>query len=367
MDNKFAFVIHPIDLSDMYRKFPILRRMPKGLVNGLVKTLPPIKVSEIVGVELEYSKTSGYFVGCTLTSEQMVQLPEKFVLNKIIKSCKLAESLGAKIVGLGAMTSVVGDAGITIAKNMNIPVTTGNSYTVASALEGTKKAAEIMGHNIVDAQITVIGATGSIGSLVSRSLANISNKINLIARNKGRLNELAEAIYLETRTSVDIPEDYKKALQNSDIVISVSGSAEHIIEPEDLKPGAVVCDVARPRDVSKQVQEKRDDVLVIEGGVIEIPGDVNFNFNFGFPQKTAYACMAETMILALEHKFESYTLGRDLQMEQIQKIEELAQKHGFKLAGFRSFEKAITEQEIERIKDRAKKNSMNLEKLAVRV
>jgi fatty aldehyde-generating acyl-ACP reductase len=43
---------------------------------------------------------------------------------------------------LGAFTAVVGDAGITIAKNLNIPVTTGNSYTVATAIEGTKKASE---------------------------------------------------------------------------------------------------------------------------------------------------------------------------------------------------------------------------------
>ena len=45
-------------------------------------------------------------------------------------SWQKAEKLGAKIVGLGAFTAVVGDAGITVARNLNIPVTTGNSYTV---------------------------------------------------------------------------------------------------------------------------------------------------------------------------------------------------------------------------------------------
>jgi predicted amino acid dehydrogenase len=70
--------------------------------------------------------------------------------------------------------------------------------------------------------------------------------------------------------------------------------------------------VARPRDVSREVVEKRDDVLVIEGGVIAVPGPVNFNFNFGFPDKTAYACMSETMLMALEGSYEPFTLGRDL-------------------------------------------------------
>jgi fatty aldehyde-generating acyl-ACP reductase len=98
----------------------------------------------------------------------------------------------------------------------------------------------------------------------------------------------------------------------------------------------------------------RKDVLVIEGGVVEVPGDVNFNFNFGFPPGTAYACMAETMILALEKRYVSYTLGRDLTIEQVEEIDRLAKKHGFKLGGFRSFGKAVSRKEIEGIKLRAR-------------
>ena len=94
--------------------------------------------------------------------------------------------------------------------------------------------------------------------------------------------------------------DLKQALNKADVVLTVTGSATPIIEPEDLKPGAVVCDVARPRDVSQQVAQARPDVLVIEGGVVQVPGLVNFGFDFGFPPGTSFACMAETMILALE-------------------------------------------------------------------
>lgn len=367
MDNKFAFIVHPIDLKDMYRKFPVMEKLPRTLVNSFIKMLPPIKVSEISGVNSGISTCEGYFVGCTLTSEQIMCLPEKFVINKIIKSGKLAERLGAKIVGLGAMTSVVGDAGITVEKSLNIPVTTGNSYTVASALEGAEKAATIMGYNFEQCEVTVIGATGSIGSLISRVLADKVGTLNLVGRNEMKLNSLAERIYFETKKNVKIDLDLKRSLTKSDVVISVSGSVEHLIEPEYLKSGAIVCDVARPRDVSKLVQEKRDDVLVIEGGVIEVPGDVKFNFNFGFPPQTAYACMAETMILSLENKFESFTLGRDLNIEQLEEITKLATKHGFKLAGFRSFEKAVSTEDIENIKGKVKMNSINFEKISVRV
>ena len=153
---------------------------------------------------------------------------------------------------------------------------------------------------------------------------------------------------------VTVAEDNKAALKSADLILAVSSSTDVLIFPEDLKAGAIVCDVARPRDVSKQVVEQRDDVLVIEGGVIEVPGHPNFRFNFGFPDKTAYACMSETMILALEGTYESYTLGRDLSVEQIERMGEMAKKHGFKLAGFRAFEKAVTEEDIERIRGNAK-------------
>jgi hypothetical protein len=63
--------------------------------------------------------------------------------------------------------------------------------------------------------------------------------------------------------------------------------------------------------------------------------------------------MSETMILALEGRYESYTLGRDVSVGQVEQISSLASKHGFKLAGFRSFERAVTDEQIAQIRKRA--------------
>ena len=96
-------------------------------------------------------------------------------------------------------------------------------------------------------------------------------------------------------------------------------------------------------------------VLVIEGGVIRVPGDVEFNFNFGFPPRTAYACMSETIMLALEGRIENFTLGKDVSVEQVDQINLLAAKHGFELAKFRSFEKAVDDAAIGRARDARRK------------
>ncbi len=355
-DDKFAFIIHPVSLEDIFRKFNFMRRWPRPLVEKIVKALPPMKVSEITGVSSPYAETSGYFVSVSLTSEQMVSLPENYVMNKIIKAGRLAEKLGVKIVGLGAMTSVVGDAGLTIAQNLNIPVTTGNTFTIATALEGAEKAGEQMGIDLAKAECAVLGATGAIGRACADIMAQRApGKLTLIARDQEKIEGVADQINRQYKVSVEATTDIKKSLPLADVVIAVSGSEDALVEAEDLKRGAVVCDVARPRDVSAKVAQQRDDVLVIEGGVVEVPGEVNFNFNFGFPPKTAYACMAETMILAMERKWESFTLGREIDIGKVNTIMELARKHGFRLAGFRSFERALTDEEIERIKKTAGK------------
>jgi predicted amino acid dehydrogenase len=102
------------------------------------------------------------------------------------------------------------------------------------------------------------------------------------------------------------------------------------------------------------VAAARDDVLVIDGGMVAVPGQVDFHFNFGFPPGMAFACMAETMALALEGRWESYTLGKDLSVAQVEEMARLAAKHGFKLGGFRSFERAVTPEQIERVRQAAR-------------
>ncbi len=352
MDN-FAFMIHPLDETDVMKKFSAAQFIPKFIIGQILKYAPPFKASDVTGIVSKHNRINGWFVACPLTARQMTRLPEPFVINKIVRAGKLAEKLGAKILGLGAFTSVVGDAGITVAKNLKIPVTTGNSYTVATAIEGAKMAARIMGHDMESANVAVIGATGAIGSVCADFLAREVRNLVLVGKDEAKLHKLAGRILYDTGLVVKISTNVKESLKKADVVLTVTNSVDVLVDPEDLKPGAVVCDVSRPRNVSGKVAELRNDVLVIEGGLVEVPGDVNFNLNFGFPPGMAYACMAETMILALEKKYESFTLGRELSIKQVTEISKLARKHGFRVAGFRSFERPVTEAEIYKIRNNA--------------
>jgi fatty aldehyde-generating acyl-ACP reductase len=88
--------------------------------------------------------------------------------------------------------------------------------------------------------------------------------------------------------------------------------------------------------------------------MVDVPGPVNFHFNFGFPDGKAYACMAETIALALEGRFEDYTVGKEITLERVKDITSIAERHGFRMSGFRSFEREITEKQIEAVRHNAR-------------
>jgi predicted amino acid dehydrogenase len=362
----FAFIIHPIDPKrDVSRKFPLLGRvLSERQIDFFSTFFPPVFISEIEGITSQATgrQVRGWFLACPYTPKRMLELPEKTVYRKIIQTGQLAEKLGAQILGLGAYTSVVGDAGVTIADALEVPVTTGDSYTVIIAVESIREAARVMGIPLQGATAAVVGATGAIGEVCAELLADDVERLYLIGRRQAALEELRDRLKsraaalqpgsaqaeLLVSTSMDV-------LAEAQLILTVTSALHDVIHPEHLQSGSVVCDVARPRDVSAMVAAARDDILVLDGGMVDVPGPVDFHFNFGFPPGKAYACMAETIVLALEGRFEDYTLGKHLTRERVEEIGLLAGKHGFRLSGFRSFEREVTPQHIEIVRRNAKK------------
>ncbi|AIE87084.1 shikimate dehydrogenase [Fimbriimonas ginsengisoli] len=341
---RFGFIIHPLTPKQIAKAYPIAQYLPDSVIEFFSARKGPKLMSEITGVRSKTgAETEGWFIGCPLTPDQMLKkLPLEKVYERLVQCTDMAAELGASLIGLGAFTSVVGDGGVTIQQRSKIGVTTGNSYTVATAIQGTIKAAHLLDIDLKNATLAVVGATGSIGKTCARILARDFGRTILIGRDPERTAALAAEIP-NSEPSTDVGD-----IREADVVITVSSAGKELILPEHLRPGSIVCDVARPRDVSVRVTKERPDVLVIEGGIVRVPGNVEFNLNFGFPEKTAYACMSETMLLALEgdSSLFNFTLGKDVTVEQVDQISRLADKHGFELASFRSFEKEVSDDAI---------------------
>lgn len=358
-DNTFGFIFHPILIREhVNKKFPPLGTvLPLSVINWACQYFPPQYISEITGITsvATQEEVRGWFVAAPYTPQALHQLPLEKVYNKVIDTIHLAERQGAKLIGLGAHIAVIGDAGETLAQRVNIPVTTGNSYTVAVAVDSLIEAGNVMDINFTEATVAVVGATGSIGKACAQIFAELCDRLVLVGRREEptqAVRELCEGKRAQVTASTDVDSIY-----DADLVLTVSSAIDAIIEPRHLKPGSVVLDVARPRDVSPAVARQRNDVLVIEGGMVEVPGaNANFNFDFGFPPRKAFACMAETIALAMEGRYENFSLGREIAPAQVKEIRQIAHKHGFKLSGFRAFEHAVTQETIDTVRERAVQN-----------
>jgi predicted amino acid dehydrogenase len=354
---KFGFIVHPLSYEDVVRYEPGAAGKGKPLIKKILEWMPAYRVSDVVGVRSKTGKEiEGHFIAVPLLPEQWLALPRVEAMNRVIAGAKVAMELGCDIVGLGGFTSVVGDGGVTVAEQCpGIAVTTGNSYTIAAAMQSLFRGAKEMKTKLSKAHAVVVGATGSIGSACSQILGNRVASVTLVARNATRLRNLTHAMQPHVEAKLDWTVDIRAAVRSADLVLTATSATTNVVEPEDLRPGAVVCEVSLPHDVSRRVATERDDVLVTEGGNILVPGrKVDFNFDFGLPPRTALACMSETMILTLEERFVNYSLGRGINLDKVLEIERLAEKHGFKLAGMRAFDKPVTADKIERTRKHAR-------------
>jgi predicted amino acid dehydrogenase len=349
--NRFAFVIHPLNVSFIHKNplFRWTKYLPDELVESVAAYMPPMYLSRITGGQSPTTgqRIEGYLFTLGATPRQMMQKDATFTYKQLNQCARMAERKGARIMGLGAFTSVVGDAGITIAHEADIAITSGNSLTVAMTLEAAKEAVKLMGaKDLGKGKAMVVGATGSIASVCSRLIAQAIGNVVLVSIEPEKLLELKRTIQQETPgAEVTIATKAGDLIADCDLVITATSAfGQRVIDITKCKAGAVVCDVARPPDINPAEAALRPDVLVIESGEVRIPGDIDFGYDIGLPPKTSYACLAETALLAMDGRFEDYTLGRNITMDRVKDIYKLSLKHGFKLAGLRSFEKYISDE-----------------------
>ncbi len=341
---RFGFLVHPLHPKETARKYPWTVHLPDFVIEGFLRQLSPKlmgRTSVIQGAG--GAETSGVFVGIPLTPAMFRKASQKWVEDTLVNAVEIAREEGCEVVGLGAFSAVWKDGGETLARRTGMAITTGNSYTVAAALEGAITSAQRVGIEPGSATLAVLGGGGSIGRACAIALAPQFRRTIVIGRDPERTRAAADA------AGADPSFDAADVAQ-ADVVVAVTSAEAPIIHPEMMRPGSVIVDVSRPRNVSPLLAEQRPDVLVIEGGVIEVPNRADFGLEFGFPPGTAYACMAETMLLALEGRAESYTLGKSVSPEQISETSAWAAKHGFRLAGCRAFERPVPEAAFERVR-----------------
>ena len=339
--DSFAVVVHPLDpKQDAGRVYPRLARvMPNLLVSFLARHWPPLLLSRITGLRSQATgnRAEGWLLGSPLTAAQTRRLPPQTVYDKAVKVGRLAQRQGARILGLGATTSAVGDGGVTVAQRLKMPVTTGRSMAVGFAVEALKQAAEERGLDLGVSTAAVVGASGTVGLAMAEMLAPLVRKLILVGQREIRVSQAraqAEAAGAsEVRVWTEI-----EPLVEADIVVTATSAYHPVVGPDALKRGALVCDIAVPPDVTQAVRKTRPDVELINGTMVEMPGPVALGFDLGYPDGQVRAGLAEAMVLALEERYQSTSLGQRVYVDQVEELLVMAHRHGFRLPERRSLQ-----------------------------
>ena len=414
---KFAFIIHYPAPEDVVTNNPSFASYSRNQLYQLMQwesriTDPGIACYMPAIRSKCGTIAEGWLIGVPLGAREMMNLPQADVVDMIAKAVDMGRDLGAEIVGLGALTSVVTKGGKAVT-GRGVAITSGNSFTTLMAIDALFLGAEKMYIEPIAARGGVVGANGSIGRacalMVSEKLCQItlfgspehptSSKLRLdslandifeyarsrlltgerdgmslwlsrlvnILHNKDEdtayqfierimegdklslsfINDVCD--YLGVICPLETSTDISGKLLECDLVVAASNSPDYLIYSANLRSGAVVCDVARPADVAPEVCEQRNDVLILEGGLVQYPDTICFGPNLGYRDGVNLACLSETVLLALEGDCQDYSIGNRLSLETVQYLRELARKHGFGLAGLRMGNHEIDERDIERI------------------
>lgn len=362
---RWAFVIHPLSTEYFHNIEPLgaIAKLPgtMGVVEKAAAYMPPFVYSHVTGVVSPTgAETEGWLITVGGTPKELLAHSPEFTYAKLLDAAEIARKLGAQILGLGAFTKVVGDAGITVAKRAPLPVTTGNSYSASGALWAAHDALRRLGLADTDeagrlrGKAMVVGATGAIGSVCARLLAYACDELYLVSPETAKLLALKKDIESENpRAVIRAAGKPGKHLADMDMIVTATSAAGHkVLDIMSVKPGCVITDVARPLDLSAEDVAKRPDVLVIESGEIELPGDVKMG-DIGLPPGVAYACLAETIVLALEGRFETFTVGRNIEWGKVKEIYRLGLKHGMKLATISGVNGVFTDADLARVRELA--------------
>lgn len=384
-ERRFAFLAHPIDATSYAELDPSLAGFTPAelaeLEGRLHRAIEPFVAAE-AEVAGAGAAAVGQFIIVPRTSEQLARGAQGSAA-PLRDALAIARAGGAEIVGLGGYVSIASSGGMDLA-SAGVPLTTGNSYTAICGADAVIRAAELVGLDLSGATVGIVGAGGSIGQALSFLMAEQAGRLVLIgnpSRRQASLEALlrtaetvvdallsgaaAEAGELATKarahrartgaaagavaawliefglleTTVDIAE----ALRDCDIVLTATSCPEPLVPGAALRHGAIVCDLSRPRNLSPRLAEIRPDVLVLDGGLVAVPGSPDLGWSFGLPRGVAFACMCEPMILALERRFTAAPLGLGVPLDYLQALRGWARKHGFELAELRSWGRRLTD------------------------
>jgi predicted amino acid dehydrogenase len=343
----FGFVVHP--LTRFQRRLLGVRTLDAELAfRGQPSQRGPRVVARLRLDDPLGHRATGVLVSIQALPEELLS-DQAAGVERVREAVALCHAEGAAVVGLGAVAAVIGGQGKAVAKEAPCPVTTGNGMTAWAAFQTLMLLRRV---GFPRGPVGLLGPPGPVANGILRQLVRAGEVVRVVAdRPPKPLVSEVEALTAEGPGSVTFVPDAHTALAEG--VLLAASSTGGRLKLSGLPPGAVAIDVAEPLDIIRDCQ--RDDVLVLEGEYVRLPRPLAGGFwhkvygTVTGQSRHLFACFAEPMLFALAGTAEHCSVGRDVPLERLDAIADLAARHGFFVDRLHASGRVITVERLHRL------------------
>jgi len=318
----FVFLTHLRDDGDLHRigASTFLRRYSDDEDDFRRKmcSLPPLVAGEIT---FGFGPLRGEVVVVMRKPDELLA-PGGF--GSVLEGLDVALARGAPVIGLGALIAPATAGGARLLRHLppGVTLTNTNAYTAVLVEANVHEAAAALDLG-QQAQVAVIGCTGSVGVPASRLLASDGFPLVLVGRTVERVRRHLGDLDGQACMAAGLD-----SALHSDVVVLLTSDLSARLTPEHVKPGAIVVDFAQPANVVPAAVPafERRGVTVVEGGIVRVPEYwCSVDLGLADPADTT-ACVAEAYLFAREG-IQTHSVGRPTP-EVARRLERAALRHG---------------------------------------
>ncbi|OGW90908.1 MAG: hypothetical protein A3D28_06430 [Omnitrophica bacterium RIFCSPHIGHO2_02_FULL_63_14] len=183
----------------------------------------------------------------------------------------------------------------------------------------------------------MILGVGKMGASVARALVGEVGEIAVFDRNHRKQERVARELSAVSGQTIigglEHESQVALALAKYDVCVCTTSNLRRIFTPNELPENTIVLDDSRPEAVPR-VYDKQRGILVLEGGLMKIPG-VELQYDFGFGNhEEVFGCLAEVYMLARdEGKVLAPTVG-DVDPDNFRAMLSSQERLGIAAGGF---------------------------------
>jgi len=353
----YGFISYPGYLFVQSRKF--IEKFPGNPETYFPYAYPVIYELEVTRFRDNTTPGPGWLVFPFINPSRTMDTID-CVKGKILEAVKSVELLNGQLASLGGLCASLTSGGTYVDNRTSIKVTTGHSYTIANIMNTMDTVIVRTGLRLKDAVVAVVGAAGSIGSGFSRMCAARGIK-KLILIDTRDLEETRAMVNQISEVPVAIG-DIDRNLSEAHIVLVATNTPDIIFCHRHFRNNAIILDDSQPKNIGKDLMQKRDDIILLEAGAVQPPADCQYKIHKAFGSNLKNfrwqhiniqmagihevpSCLAEVMIWQmLGEKREQYSLGKaDPDLAEF--LNNRAKTLGFREAPLQSFGKQMEKQD----------------------